>query len=208
VLSAEESAQGFRLLFDGSSTRGWRGYRQPSMPAGWGAVDGALTRVSQTSDIITIDQFDNFELQLEWQISPGGNSGIMYRVTEAGEESYHTGPEFQVLDNAGHADGKNPLTSAGSDYALYAPVRDVTVPVGGWNSVRLIVDGNHVEHWMNDVKLLEYELGSSDWLERVNASKFNEWPQYGKAPKGHIALQDHGDRVAFRNIRIRTIAAK
>jgi len=207
-VSPSPAAQEWRQFFDGKTTAGWRGYHKQNMPDGWRVVDGALTRVASAGDIITIDQFDNFELQLEWQISPGGNSGIMYRVTEAGEESYHTGPEFQVLDNAGHADGKNPLTSAGSDYALYAPVRDVTVPVGGWNSVRLIVDGNHVEHWMNDVKLLEYELGSSDWLERVNASKFNEWPQYGKAPKGHIALQDHGDRVAFRNIRIRTIAAK
>jgi 3-keto-disaccharide hydrolase len=207
-VSPSPPAQEWRPLFDGKTTAGWRGYHKQTMPDGWQVVDGALTRVAAAGDIITIDQFDNFELQLEWQISPGGNSGIMYRVSEAGEESYHTGPECQVLDNAGHPDGKNPLTSAGSDYALYAPVRDVTVPVGGWNSVRLIVNGNHVEHWMNDVKLLEYELGSSDWLARVKASKFNEWPQYGKEPKGHIALQDHQSRVAFRNIRIRTLTGK
>jgi hypothetical protein len=159
--------------------------------------------VSQGGDIITIDQFDNFELELEWQIAEGGNSGIMYRVSEDGEEAYYTGPEYQVLDNARHADGQNPLTSAASDYGLYAPIKDVTRPIGEWNAARIVIKGNHVEHWLNDVKVVEYELGSPDWQQRVDASKFKQWPNYGRIPKGHIALQDHGSRVAFRNIRIR-----
>jgi hypothetical protein len=121
VLSAEESAQGFRLLFDGTSTRGWRGYRQPSMPEGWAAVEGALTRVSRTTDIITVDEFENFELRLQWRIPEGGNSGIMYHVTEQGDAIYTSGPEYQVLDDERHPDGRNRLTSAGSLFGLYAP---------------------------------------------------------------------------------------
>jgi hypothetical protein len=197
------SAADWRPLFDGKTTAGWRGYHQKTMPGGWQAVNGALTRVSQGGDIITNDQFGDFELELEWQISEGGNSGIMYRVSEEGDEAYYTGPEYQVLDNGRHADGKNPLTSAASDYGLYAPVKDVTRPVGEWNAARIVVKGNHVEHWLNSVKVVEYELGSADWQQRVDGSKFKEWPNYGRIPKGHIALQDHGSRVAYRNIRIR-----
>ncbi len=129
----------------------------------------------------------------------------MFRVSEDAEETYHTGPEMQVLDNAKHPDGKNPLTAAGSDYGLYAPIKDVTRPVGEWNAARLGVNGNHVEHWLNGTKLLEYTLGSPEWTKLVAASKFNEWPKYGKVPKGHIALQDHGNRVAYRNIKIRPL---
>jgi hypothetical protein len=112
---------------------------------------------------------------------------------------------MQILDNAGHADGKVRETTAGSNYALHAPVRDVTRPVGDWNAVRLIVNGSRVEHWLNDVKVVEYELGSADWLARVKPSKFNDWPEYGRATRGHIVLQDHGDEVAFRNLKIRVL---
>jgi hypothetical protein len=129
----------------------------------------------------------------------------MFRVLEGPEAPYHTGPEMQILDNAKHADGKVPETSAGSNYALHAPIRDVTRPVGSWNVVRLIVNGNQVEHWLNLVRVVAYELGSADWLARVRPSKFNDWPGYGKAPRGHIVLQDHGDVVSFRNLKIRIL---
>jgi hypothetical protein len=206
VLSAEESAQGFRLLFDGTSTRGWRGYRQPSMPEGWAAVDGALTRVARTTDIITIDEFENFELRLSWRIPPGGNSGIMYHVTEQGEAPYTSGPEMQVLDDSGHADGRNRLTSAGSLYGLYAAPAGVVHRAGEWNDVRIIVRGPHVEHWMNGVKVVEYELWSPEWRRKVQASKFSQWPEYGLAHRGHIAVQgDHDGAVAYRSIRIREL---
>ena len=138
---AATSAADWRPLFDGKSTAGWRGYHQKTAPAGWQAVNGALTRVSGGGDLITVDQFDSFELELEWQIAEGGNSGIMYRVSEEGEEAYYSGPEFQVLDNGRHADGKNPLTSAGSAYGLYAPVKDVTRPIGEWNAARIVHQG-------------------------------------------------------------------
>ena len=194
-------------LFDGKTASAWRGYLKPDLPAGWEVVDGALTRVAAGGDIITKDQFESFELELEWKIAPGGNSGIFFHVREDTSLShvYVSGPEFQILDNAAHRDGLDPRTSAGSNYALHAPARDVTKKPGEWNHVRIIVNGGHVEHWLNGQKLLEYELWSDDWTQRVAASKFKTMPHYGKSKTGHIALQDHGDWVAYRNIRIRRI---
>jgi hypothetical protein len=196
---------GWRALFDGRTTAGWRGYRRPDMPAGWEVVDGALTRSGPGGDIVTVDQFGDFELELEWMVAPGGNSGIFYRVTEEGEAGYHTGPEMQVLDDAAHADGLSRLTAAGSAYGLYPAPPGVVKPAGEWNAVRIVVRGQHVEHWLNGTKIVDYELGSPDWEAKVKASKFAQWPGYGRAPRGHIALQDHGDRVAYRNIRIREL---
>ena len=128
---------------------------------------------------------------------------MMFHVTEDHGAPWETGPEYQVLDNAGHHDGDDPLTSAGSDYALYAPDDDATNPPGEWNQARLVVRGSHVEHWLNGSKLLEYELWSDDWKARVAASKFAAMPDYGSRAKGHIVLQDHGDRVAYRNLSIK-----
>jgi hypothetical protein len=202
TLTAAERAAGWRLLFDGRTTGGWRGFRQPSMPSGWEVADGALTRTSGGGDIITVDQFGDFELALEWRIAPAGNSGIMYRVSEAGDATFHTGPEMQVLDNAGHADGRNPLSSAGACYGLYAPAADVTRPVGSWNEVRIVALGTHVEHWLNGTRIVEYDIGGADWLTRLASSPFRDLPAYGRSPRGHIALQDHGDRVAYRSVKI------
>jgi hypothetical protein len=205
TLTDSEKTEGWQLLFDGRTLNGWRAFKSPTPPAGWQAVDGALVRQTGGGDIMTADQFGDFELRLEWKISPNGNSGIMFRVTQDGGQTYETGPEFQVLDNAGHQDGGSALTSTGSNYALHPPVRDVARPVGEWNEVRLVVKGPHVEHWMNGVKLLEYELWSDDWHARVKASKFNKMPHYGRAKRGHIVLQDHGDLVWYRNIKVRPL---
>lgn len=208
TLTADEAAAGWRLLFDGRTTAGWRGYRRDSMPGGWQAVDGALTLVAGGGgDIITRDTFANFELSLEWRIAPGGNSGIMYHVTEQGAATYTSGPEMQVLDDSGHADGRSRLTAAGSDFGLYPAPAGVVRRAGEWNQARIVANGAHVEHWLNGVKLFEYELWSPDWQQRVQASKFRQWPEYGMAHRGHIALQDHGgdDHPAFRNIRIRVL---
>lgn len=205
TLTAAEREAGWRLLFDGNSLEQWRGFRMDSMPSGWQAVDGAVTRVGSGGDIITRDTFTDFELRLEWKVEPGGNSGIMYRVTEEDSSTYRTGPEMQVLDDSAHADGQNRLTAAGSAYGLYAAPAGVVRPAGEWNDVRLIVDGSHVEHWLNGQKVVEYELGSPEWEELVANSKFNEWKLYGRARSGHIALQDHGDRVSYRNIRIKVL---
>ena len=200
-----QQATAWRSLFDGRTTGGWRGFRQPQMPAGWQVVDGALTRVDRAADIVTVDQFADFELILEWKVPANGNSGIFYRVTEDDEVMWHVAPEFQLIDNAYDKEPLKPVQLAGANYDLDPPSRDVTRPVGSWNEARVIARGAHVEHWLNGVKVVEYELWTSDWERRVRASKFAPYPRYGRARRGHIGLQDHDDRIAFRNIRIREL---
>jgi 3-keto-disaccharide hydrolase len=205
TLTPEERAAGWRLLFDGHSTVGWRGWQMDSMPSGWGVREGALTRVRPAADIITTEKFKNFELSLEWNVAPGGNSGIFYRASEDDNAIYWTAPEMQILDDAAHADGANPLTSAGANYGLHPAPPGVVKPAGQWNQVRIVANGNHIEHWLNGVKIVEYELGSPDWEAKVKASKFAPHPRYGRNAEGYIGLQEHEYRVAFRNIKIRVL---
>ena len=202
-------SSGWISLFDGQSFNGWRGFRMHDMPPGWHVTKAGEIHFDGKGkgDIVTSHQFGNFELELEWKISPGGNSGIFYWVTEDDFATWRTGPEFQVLDNAVHKDGKSALTSAGSNYALHAPPADVTKPVGEYNTARIVANGTHVEHWLNGEKIVEYEIGSAAWQQLVDASKFGKMPNYGKNRVGHIALQDHGDEVWYRNIRIRLLDA-
>jgi hypothetical protein len=206
-LSAEERAAGWRLLFDGSTQNGWRVYKSSSQSGGWTVRDGALSKKDATDDLISVDQFGDFELALDWKLSPGGNAGIFYRGTEEEPKIYWTAPEYQLLDDPNHGDGKNRLTSAGAAYGLYPALSGVVRPAGEWNATRIVVRGPHVEHWLNGAKLLEYELWSPDWEARVKASKFVEWPKYGRARRGHIAIQgDHGGELALRNVRIRELS--
>ena len=200
---ARTDADGWRSLFDGRTTAGWRGFRQPAMPAGWQAVDGALTRVGQGGDIVTVDEFGDFELELEWNLSRNGNSGVFYRVTEDDDVMWHTAPEYQIIDSAYDKEPLKPVQLVGANYDLHPPLRDAARPVGSWNQTRLVVRGAHAEHWLNGVKVVEYELWSPDWERRVRASKFKDYANYARARHGRIGLQDHGDKVAFRNIRIR-----
>lgn len=210
TLSDQEQKDGWKLLFDGKTTNGWRVYKGDKMPEKWKVLDGVLVFDPNVEgsggDIVTAEEYDNFEFVADWKISPGGNSGVMYHVTEDGEYPWQSGPEYQLLDNAGHADGRNPLTTAASCYALYAPSKDVTKPVGDWNTMRLAVNSSHVEHWLNGLKVVEYDIGSDDWKKRVRESKFNSMPNFARAAKGHIDLQDHGDRVEFRNLKIRPLS--
>jgi len=204
-LTDAEKAAGWKLLFDGTTTAGWRNYGKPTISHGWKVQDGALTRVGAGGDIISNDEFKNFDLSIYWKIEIGGNSGIFWRASEDSDAIYWNAPEMQVLDDAKHPDGQSPLTSAGAAYDLYpAPPRHVH-PGGEWNSARLVVNGNHVEQWLNGFKMVEFELGSRDWDSKVAASKFKPHPRFGKNAQGHIGLQDHGNVVAFRNIKIRVL---
>jgi Domain of Unknown Function (DUF1080) len=201
--AAAGAPSGWRSLFDGRTTAGWRGYRAATMPAGWSVSDGTLHKEGPTADIVTTDQFGNFELDIDWKIGPGGNSGIFYRGTEAYDHIYWSAPEYQLLDDSLAPDGRSRLTAAGSDYALYPAPAGIVKPANEWNSTRIIVCGSHVEHWMNGQKLLEYDLGSADWVARVKQSKFVVWPQYGRATRGYIGIQgDHAGTLALRNIRV------
>lgn len=204
TLTPTEQAAGWRLLFDGKTTNGWRGFRKPALPGGWQAVDGALTRVGDGGDIITVDEFGDFELSLQWSVPPNGNSGVLYRVTEDTDVIWHHAPEYQVIDNA-YQPGLKPAQHAGANYDLHPPSRDVTRPVGSWNDARIVARGAHVEHWLNGVKVVDYELWTADWERRVRESKFKDYPNYGRARRGHIGLQDHNDRIRFRNIKLREL---
>jgi hypothetical protein len=204
VLTDGEVRAGWALLFDGKTLNGWRGFKRSDIPAGWRVDDGALALEPgvESGDLVTVEEFSDFELRLQWKISPNGNSGIFFRVSEDADRTWESAAEMQVLDNDGHPDGRNPLTSAGANYALHAPTADATRPVGSWNDVRLIVRGSQVEHWLNGQKVVEYELWTDQWKSMVTATKFAETPLYGLGKRGHLALQDHGNRVWFRDIKI------
>lgn len=196
----------WRSLFDGTSLAALRGYQKQEMPPGWKIMDGTLAKEAPTEDIVTRDQFGDFELEFEWKMGRGGNGGVFYRATEEYERIYWSATEYQLLDDAAAPDGRNPLTSAGSNYGLYAPPRGVVKPADEWNTSRIVAKGAHVEHWLNGQKVVEYDYGSADWEAKVKPSKFGRWPNYGRAKKGIIGIQgDHNGMLAFRNIRIREL---
>ena len=206
TLTPAEQAAGWRLLFDGRTTTGWRGYREQSVPNGWRAADGLLQKAGRSEDILTAEQFGDFELALEWRLERGGNAGLFYRATEEYDKVYWSAPEYQLLDDANAPDGRNRLTSAAAAYALYAAPAGIVKPAGEWNATRVVARGAHVEHWLNGQKVVQYELWSPDWEAKVKASKFAEWPKFGRAKSGHIAIQgDHSGALALRNIKIRTL---
>jgi hypothetical protein len=207
---AARTGGGWEVLFDGKSTEHFRSYRGTAFPAsGWVVEEGALRHVAgqRAGDLVTRKQYADFELELEWKVAPRGNSGIMVRVSEAERQPWATGPELQVLDDAGHRDGKNPLTSAGSLYALIAPSAKVVRPAGQWNRARVIMRGMRLRHWLNGVEVVDCDLASPELRARIAASKFKDMPRFARERSGHVDLQDHGDDVWYRSIRIRELAA-
>jgi hypothetical protein len=196
------------VLFDGKSKDAWRGYQRKEFPEkGWVVDNGAFKTIvgGDQVDLVTKQKFRNFELELEWKVSPGGNGGIFYRASEEDKEIWHSAPEIQVLDDDRHGDGKNPKTSAGSLYALVAPIGKKLRPVGEFNQFRLVLQGNHGEHWLNGVKVVEYELDSPNLRELIAQSKFKNMPHFALLPEGHIGIQHHGQEVWYRKIRVREL---
>ncbi len=194
------------VLFDGEKVNSLRGYKQAGLPESWVIVDGALKTIpGHGVDLISEDVYKNFELELEWKVPKGGNSGIFYFATEEGKHIYESAPEMQVLDNIAHKDGLRDVTTAGSLYDLIAPIKNVVKTVGEFNQVRIKVEDNHVEHWLNGIKILEYEYQSEHMKALIAKSKFKTMPLFAKASSGHIGLQgDHGE-IWYRNIRIRKL---
>ena len=214
TLTDAEKAAGWRLLFDGQSFAGWHNFKQDGIRPGWQVKDGTLICADphNAGDIVTTGKFDWFELQLDYNISEAGNSGIMFHVTDDGNRVWATGPEFQLEDNEKAADP----VRCGWLYALYQPpvdaktgkILDATKPVGEWNHVRLVISPEKCVHEINGVKYFEYVLGSEDFKTRVAQSKFGKMPFFAKASSGYIALQgDHGS-VSFRNIKLRPLPTK
>ena len=194
------------VLFDGKIVKGLRGYKQSGFPDSWEIVDETLKTIpGHGVDLISEEIYKNFELELEWKVPEGGNSGIFYFATEEGDYIWQSAPEMQVLDDEKHTDGENTLTSAGSLYAMIAPSARVVKPVGSFNQVQIKVKDNHVEHWLNGTKIVEYIYGSDMMWNLVAKSKFSTMRQFAKASEGHIGLQgDHGV-IWYKNIRIRRL---
>jgi hypothetical protein len=210
TLTEAEKALGFKLLFDGKTTKGWRGYKMESMPSGWKAVDGVLRFVNGEGllggDICPDIVLGDCDFRWEWKMSPGGNSGVIYRVSEDGEASYHSGPEYQLLDdNAEKYNDLENVHKTAANYALQAPSRnDLLKPAGQWNAGRIVFRGDHITHWLNGVKVVEYTMYSDTWTKQMKASKFVDFPNYAKNKKGLIFFQDHGNAVEIRSVRVKT----
>jgi hypothetical protein len=203
-LTAAEADAGWQLLFDGHSLEQWRSYKEETLNSGWGIENGCLTRLGMGGDIISRQQFEDFELKLEWRISEAGNSGIFIRGDESDKNIHQTGYEMQVLDNVGHSDNEVPSHRAGAYYDMIVPDHDTTQPVGYWNRVHIIARGPHVEFWLNDRLTARFEQFSPEWEALYQQSKFTDRPNYGRLLKGHIGFQDHWDKVWYRNIRIKS----
>ena len=203
VLTDAEKAEGWTLLFDGKDLSLWRNFqKEGSVNEKWKVADGTFTLTEKGGgDIITTGQYGAFELKLDYQISKGGNSGLMFHVGEGEKTPWMTGPEVQIQDNI---DGHDPQ-KAGWLYQLYAPTVDATKPAGEWNTLHIVITPEKCVHFMNGTKYVEYIKGSADWDAKVAASKFSKFPNFGKLTKGHICLQDHGNVVSFRNVKIKAL---
>lgn len=213
-LSDQQKADGWKLLFDGKSLEGWRIFKNWKNNT-WEVKDGMLHCKplneqakgdgDERSDIMTNDEFGNFEFTCEWKISHAGNSGIIYRVTEEYEQPYFTGPEYQVIDDEGYQPKQSDVHLSGANYDMMAPSVKAAKPAGEWNETKIVVNGKNVEHWLNGQKVVAYELGSADWQKRKDGSKWKDKKGYGMAAQGHIDLQDHGDEVWYRNLMIKKL---
>lgn len=205
---ASAPAQGkWKVLFDGKSTDAWRGFKQTDFPSKVWRIDNGVLKTEPADpadrvDIVTQEKFSDFELELEWKVSPRGNGGVLYRGDESLQETWHTAPEIQVQDNGRHLNTK---TSAGSFYAIVAPSKNVVKPVGEFNLLRVVAKGSHVEHWLNGEKIVAYDLSSPEIKALISQSKFKDYTHFGQLKEGFIALQHHGQEVWYRNVRIRSL---
>ncbi|MGK2864207.1 MAG: 3-keto-disaccharide hydrolase [Chitinophagaceae bacterium] len=208
-LTEKEKQEGFELLFNGRNLKGWRGYKLDHITTNWSVKNGAMIADGSTGDIVTVREYEDFELTLEYKISEGGNSGVFFHVQEGKEfmQVWHTGIEMQVMDNKKNPSGTDPLTGASSLYAMYAPVKDATKPAGKWNKVIIKVQNARVEYWLNDERVNQYTLWTAKWYEDREKCIHNKSrkPNWGEYRKGHIALQDEGFKVSYRNIKIRSL---
>tara|TARA_B100000900_G_C20586292_1_gene719727 strand:+ start:479 stop:1195 length:717 start_codon:yes stop_codon:yes gene_type:complete len=213
-LVSMDEGSGWISLFDGTTLQGWRGYNGVEIQGSWTAENGVLQLEPISQDgvqvnIITESQYDDFDLRFEWKLEAGTNSGVMFHVGEGPRKPYLTGPEYQILDNLGFRNRKGlpvtPKEHTASHYSIEAPASDETKPIGDWNASRIVVKGNQVEYWLNDVKTAAYEMHSPKWKKQVANSKFKTWEYYASNGKGHIGLQDHGHRVWFRNLKIKVL---
>jgi hypothetical protein len=217
TLTSSESKDGWQLLFDGKTTNGWHTYGKTSVSAAWKVVDSSLFldtsykekgQINEGGDIVTNEEFDNFHLQVDWKVAPKGNSGIIFYVQEDTaryKQTWHTGLEMQVLDNAGHKDAQINKHRAGDLYDLIASTKEAQKPAGEWNHVEIISNNGKLDFFLNSVQIVSTTLWDDHWKTLIANSKFKDMPGFGTFKKGKIALQDHGDSVWFRNIKIKRL---
>lgn len=208
TLSRKEKKEGWALLFDGKTMKGWKGFKDRPA-AGWQVESGLLMckegNIQGRSDLITTDMYENFELKIEWKIAPKHNSGIIYMVTEEAGATYETGPEYQLIDDLGYPDPLKDVQLSGANYDMNPPTEKAAKPAGEFNETRILIQKGHVEHWLNGVKVVEYELWTPEWEQTKANSKWKDVATYGQSASGYIALQDHGGGVWFKNIKIRKL---
>lgn len=210
-LSKEEQADGWELLFNGEDLNHWRGYGIDFIPDRWTISNGTLFFDPDIEgiggDIVSKDMYGEFDLKMEWKLAPGSNSGVFFHVVEDKKfpSAFFSSPEMQIVDNEGHEDGKNPLHRDGGLYDLIASSVEASKPIGEWNDIRILVVGNKLEQWLNGQKVVETIMWDDNWVRLIEKSKYATWPDFGKSKVGHIALQDHGEPVWFRNIKIKRL---
>lgn len=206
-LTKQEKSQGFELLFDGKTAEQFRGWKKQELPKGWQVVDGELRLMKglEGGDIVLKEEFADFDLRLQWKVEKGGNSGIFFRSKEDQPMPWATGIEMQVLDDKNHHDGEHEITSAGSHYGMYARSKNVAKPAEQWNAARIVAKGKHVQFWLNGTKVVDYTIGDADWFKRKEVSLYKDLPDYGMVASGLIVLQDHGNQVCYRSIRIKKL---
>lgn len=214
TLTEDEQKDGWQLLFDGSSTKGWHTYGSSAMGYAWTVADsslhfdGSLKKDTLSQDIVTDEEFENFHLKLDWKVDTNGNSGIMFYVNEDTtkyKRSYHTGPEMQVLDNSGHPDAKIEKHRAGDLYDLISCSKETVKPALQWNQVEIKSVNGKLDFWLNGENVVSTQLWDENWKKMLTNSKFKQWPDFGTFKKGRICLQDHGDKVWYRNIKIKKL---
>lgn len=214
ILSAElhaqevtesEKKQGWVSLFDGKTFNGWRNYKGEGVRDGWKIVDGTMQHTKDGGDLITEKQYENYELKLEWKIEEGSNSGLFLSVQEDQKKIYYTGIEMQILDDERHPDGVHEKHVSGACYGLYKPPAGAVGKVGSWNKVRVLKQGDHYQFFLNEVKTADFKTEGEEFRKLVAESKFKKWPAFATHLKGHIGLQDHGNVVWFRHLKIRPI---
>lgn len=203
-------------LFDGATLNGWRGYKSDQPGSAWKVEDGAIVlddsnkdgnKIADAGNLMTVGEYENFEFSIEWKISACGNSGIMFNAVADStfEEPWHTAPEMQVLDNSCHPDAKIIKHRAGDLYDLISCSKETVKPAGEWNEARILSDQGKVQFWLNGENVVSFDMRSPDWAAMIAGSKFKDLPAFGKAKKGHLVLQDHDNKVWYRNIKIREL---
>ena len=211
ILTDEEKEDGWQLLFDGKSTNGWHGFNMDGFPDSWAIESESLTMNSTDSaenqDILTAKKYRDFALSLEYKLTPGANSGVLYQIEEDPKYkfAYETGPEFQVIDHEGWADPLEDWQINGANYAMYPPKAKPFKPVGEWNQLLLVVKGNKVTQMLNGVVVVEYDKNSEEWNKLRNSGKWTDFPDWGKFDEGYISLQNHGTKVWYRDIKLKEL---